>query len=231
MIRTVTAQLQKDGKVVRGYVGVEAQQITPSTAQAMHLKDNTGALVANVQSGSPAADAGLEAGDVIQAVNGIKITNPRDLAVNVAGIQPGDQAHLHIMHNGQVKDVSVKVGTLPSDQAASNDNPGNTERHAQIGLALAPLSPDIRRQLDVPDGMKGVVVRGVQPGSPAETAGIQPGDVIVGVDTRPVSSPEEAARAMRMALSGNNHALALRVVRDGHPMFVGITIEDQTSQG
>jgi serine protease Do len=230
MIRTVTAQLEKSGKVVRGYVGVEAQQITPSTAQAMHLKVNDGALLAGVQSDSPAAEAGLEPGDVIQSVNGTKIANPKELALNVASIQPGDQAHLSVLHGGQVKEVTVKVGTLPNEQTASTDNPGN-DRRAQIGLALAPLSPDMRSQLDVPDGTKGAVVQGVQPGSPAEAAGLQPGDVIVGVGTQAVTSPAEAARAMRTALAGSDHALALRVIRNGQPVFVGVTLGDQTNQG
>jgi serine protease Do len=230
MIRTVTAQLEKTGKVVRGYVGVEAQEITPTTAQAMHLKVNDGALLAGIQSDSPAAEAGLQPGDVIQAVNGTKIASPKELALNVASIQPGDQAHLSVLHDGQVKDVSVKVGTLPNEQTASNENP-NSDRHAQIGLALGPLSPDVRNQLDVPDGTKGAVVQGVQPGSPAEAAGLQPGDVIVGVGTHTVGSPAEAARAMRTALNGSSHALALRVIRNGQPVFVGVTLNDQGDQG
>jgi serine protease Do len=231
MIRTVTSQLEQNGKVVRGYVGVEAQQITPATAEAMHLKDNSGALLAGVQPDSPAAQAGLQPGDVITALNGKNIGNPRELAVNVANIQPGDQAHLTVLHDGQSRDVTVKVGTLPSDQTASNDDRGGESHRAQVGVALAPLSPDLRDQLNIPDGTKGAVVQRVQPGSPAETAGLQPGDVIVGVGTQSVSSPSEAVRAMRSALNGNNHALALRVIRNGQPLFVGVTVNDQNNQG
>jgi serine protease Do len=229
MIRTVASELQKDGKVVRGYVGVEAQEITPTTAQAMHLKVNHGALLAGVQPDSPASGAGLQPGDVIESVNGTKIANPRDLAVNVANIQPGDEAHLTILHDGQTKNVDVKVGTMPSEQTASNSNEGNSN-HARIGLALAPLSPEARNQLDVPDGTKGAVVQGVQPGSPAEAAGLQPGDVIVGVGTHAVSSPADAARAMRTALN-TDHALALRVIRNGQPLYVGVTVNNQANQG
>jgi serine protease Do len=231
MIRTVTAQLQKNGTVVRGYVGVEAQQITPSTAQAMHLKENDGALLAGVQPNSPAAEAGLEAGDVIQAVNGTKIGNPKELALNVANIQPNEQAHLSVLHDGQTKDVTIKVGTLQNDQVAGSDSPAGSEPRARIGLALGPLSPEIRDQLDVPNGTKGAVVQGVQPGSPAETAGLQPGDVIVGVGTHPVASPAEAAREMQTALKGSDHAMALRVIRNGQPVFVGVTLGDAGNQG
>jgi serine protease Do len=230
-IRTVAAGLQKDGKVVRGYVGVEAQQITPSTAQAMHLKENGGALLAGVKPNSPAAEAGLQPGDVIQAVNGTKITNPRELALNVSNIQPGDEAHLSVLHDGQTKDVTVKVGTLPNEQTASNDNQGDKEHHAQVGVALAPLSPDMRDQLDVPEGTKGAHIQGVQPGSPAEAAGLQPGDVIVAVGNHAVTSPAEAAKAMRNALNGSDHALALRVIRNGQSLFVGVTVGEQNDQG
>ena len=109
---------------------------------------------------------------------------------------------------------------------------GATEEHrAQIGLALAPLSAELRNQLDVPDGMKGAVIQGVQPGSPAEAAGLQPGDLIVGVGTQAVSSPAEAAKAMRTALNGSNHAIALRVIRNGQPVFVGVKVGDQTNEG
>jgi serine protease Do len=231
MIRTVTAQLEKGGAVVRGYVGVEAQQITAGTAKAMHLKEKDGALLAGVQSDSPAARAGLQPGDVIQAVNGTKIANPRELALNVANIQPGEQAHLSVLHDGQTKDVSVKVGTLPNEQTASNDRQDNSDQRQRIGLSLAPLSPDMRDQLNVPDGTKGAVIQGVQPGSPAETAGLEPGDVIVGVGTQAVASPAEAVRAMRAAASSKDHAVALRVIRNGQPVFVGVTLGDQTDQG
>jgi serine protease Do len=231
VIRTVTAQLEKGGKVVRGYVGVEAQQVNASTAKALHLKENDGALLAGVQPDSPAAQAGLQPGDVIQAVNGAKIANPRELALNVANIQPGEQAHLSVLHDGLIKDVTVKVGTLPNEQTASNDRPDNTEHRARIGLALAPLSPDVRDQLNVPDGTKGAVIQGVQPGSPAETAGLQPGDVIIGVGTQQVTSPAEAARAMQKAANGSDHAMALRVIRNGQPVFVGVALGDQNNQG
>jgi serine protease Do len=229
MIRTVTAQLEKTGHVTRGYVGVEAQQITAATARALHLKENDGALLAGVQPDSPAAQAGLQPGDVIESVNGTKIANPRELAVNVASIQPGQDAHLTVLHDGKPKDVTVHVGNMPNEQTASNDQ-GDQEHHARVGVALAPLSPDLRNQLDVPDGTKGAVVQQVQPGSPADAAGLQAGDVIVGVGTQPVTSPAEAAKAMRNALNSNDHAMALRVIRNGQPVFVGVTL-DQNNAG
>jgi serine protease Do len=230
MIRAVTAQLEKSGHVTRGYIGVEAQQISPSTALAMRLKVDDGALLAGIQSNSPAAAAGLQPGDVIQSVNDAKITNPRELALNVAGIEPGGQAHLSVLRDGQTKEITVKVGTLPNQQTASNDADAAGQHHGQLGLALAPLSPDARDQHGVPDGTTGALVQGVQPGSPAEAAGLQPGDVIVGVGTHPVTSPAEAAKAMHTAINGSDHALALRIIRNGQPLFVGVTL-GENNQG
>ncbi|HVC60813.1 MAG TPA: DegQ family serine endoprotease [Acetobacteraceae bacterium] len=221
MIRDVTAQLETHGHVTRGYIGVEAQELKGATAKGLDVPDNSGALLAGVMPNGPAEHAGLQPGDVIEAVNGTKVTNPRELAVDVAAIKPGDEAHLTVLHDGKSKDVALKVAQLPNDQTASN-GAGGSQHQEQLGLALAPLSPDLRGQLDVPDGTRGAVVRGVEPGSPAQQAGLQPGDVIVGVGTHPVTSPSEAAREIHSAMNGQNHAVALRVIRNGEAVFVGI---------
>jgi serine protease Do len=223
MIRTVASEIVKDGHITRGYIGVEAQQIAGATAKALNLTDNSGALLAGVQPDGPASKAGLQPGDVIEKVNDQAIKNPRDLALDVANIKPGDQAHLTVLRDGRTQDMAVTVGQLPNEQVAST---GQVNPHqAGLGLALAPLSPDLRNQLDVPDGTNGAVVRGVKPGSPADTAGLQPGDIIVGVGSHPVASPAEAVREIRSALSGKDHALALRVIRDGQPVFVGVSTD------
>jgi len=226
MIRTVVSQLEKTGHVTRGYIGVEAQKISPTMAKAMHLGVDAGALLAGVQPNTPASNAGLVPGDVITAVNGQTVKDPRDLAVDVAAVQPGDEAKLDVQHNGEAKTISVKVAQLPGEQVASAGGGQATQGH--IGLALAPLSPDLRNQLDVPDGTSGAVVRQVEPGSPADQAGLQAGDVIVGVGGKQVGSPSEAADAIRSA--SKDHAVALRIIRDGQPVFVGVNL-DQASAG
>jgi serine protease Do len=226
MIKTVVAQLEKTGHVTRGYIGVEAQQVSDTMAKAMHLSQNSGALIAGVKADAPAARAGLEPGDVITSVNGTAVTNPRDLAVDIAAVQPDDDAKLQVMHNGDTKTVTVKVGRMPNEQVASNDQ--TQEPRERIGLALAPLSPDLRGQLDVPDGTRGAVVRNVEPGSPADQAGLQAGDVIVGVGGKKVVSPSEAVSAIRSAIK--DHAVALRIIRNGEPVFVGVNL-DQSSEG
>ena len=225
MIRTVSNQLASAGHVTRGYVGVGTQAVSGAMAKALHLPEKSGALLASVVAGSPAAKAGLEPGDVIEAVNGQKIPEPRDLALTVAGVAPGEEARFQILRDGKDRDMQVKVGDQPREKVAQTrtDEPAT---HGQLGLALAPLTPEAREQLEVPSGLDGALVRGVQAGSPAEQAGLRPGDVIVGVGSQRIVSPSDANKAIGAALGGKDHAVALRVLRDGTIAFVGVTIGD-----
>jgi len=220
MIHSIVDQLEASGHVTRGYIGVEAQELTGATASALHVKPDSGALLAGIEPDGPASHAGLKPGDIITAVDGKKIANPRELAVDVAAIKPGAPAHLTVLEDGHSKDIALNVAQMPNHETASNE--ANGGHHEQLGLALAPLSPEMRGQLDVPDGTRGAVIRGVQPGSPAEQAGLQPGDVIVGVGTHPVDGPAEAAHAIRQEMNSRDHAVALRVIRNGQALFVGI---------
>ena len=220
MIKTVVAQLEQSGHVTRGYIGVEAQPVSDTMAKAMGLADQSGALVAGVQSDAPAAQAGLQPGDVIRSVNDAKISNPRDLAVQVAAVKPGDAAKLDIVRDGKSQTMSVKVGQMPNDQTAEA---GDTAKHpAQLGLALGPITQDAIGQLNLPEGTHGVLVQGVKPGSPADQAGLQQGDVIVAVGSHPVENPGQAVHDIHQAIAGSSHAVALRIIRDGQTAFVAV---------
>jgi serine protease Do len=226
MIRTVSTQLADSGHVTRGYVGVGTQPVTGTMAKALHLPESSGALLASVEANSPAAKAGLQPGDVIEAVNGQKIASPRDLALTVATVSPGQDAQFHILRDGQNKDVDVRVGEQPAEKTAHAKAADEPTSRGQLGLALAPLTPDTREQLQVPDGQEGAVIRNVRPGSPAEEAGLRAGDIIVGVGNQKVATPSDATKAIGTALSGKDHAVALRVLRDGTIAFVGVTVGD-----
>ncbi len=223
-VKTVVADLENNGHVTRGFIGVEAQPLSAGIAKALHVGEAGGALIAGVNPDSPAAKAGLQPGDVVSAVDGQSIANARQLALDIATVKPGQQATLEVLRDGQKKTLTATVGEQPgesqtADAAASNQTGGK----GRIGVALAPISPDAREQLSLPEGAKGAVVAEVRPGSPAEQAGLRSGDVIVGVGAKAVSSPEDAVKAIKAATGGADGAVALRIIRDGQPAFVAVS--------
>ena len=220
LVKNVVTQLVADGHVTRGYMGVESQPLTADIATGLGIdRAAHGALVASVQPDSPAAKAGLRDGDVIQAVGDHKITNPGELARTVADIKPGDSATLDILRDGRETPVMVTIATLPDDRATAQQDVAPKEQ--QIGVALAPLSPEARSQLNLAEGVKGAVIAGVQPNSPAQMAGLREGDVVVGIGTKAVTSPDDAVSAIRSARR-DGKTVALRVLRDGQSHFVAI---------
>jgi serine protease Do len=228
LIRSVADQIERTGSVTRGFIGVEAQGLSGTTAKAMGVTEASGALLAGVNPDGSAAKAGLRPGDVVRSINGTAISGPRDLAVAIADLKPGDDARMTILREGATRDVTVRISEMPKDRTASLD-PDAQPGRAQLGVALAALSPELRAQLELADDVTGAVIRQVRPGSPAHSVGLRPGDVIVGVGTRQVDSPATAAAAIRAALTGEEHAVALRILRDGSTRYVGISL-DQSGQ-
>ncbi|MBV9116979.1 MAG: Do family serine endopeptidase [Acetobacteraceae bacterium] len=227
MIQQVAGDLEKSGHVTRGYLGVEAQPVSEAMSKALGLKTEGGALVAAVQPNTPAAEAGVQPGDVIRTVNGQSIKDPSALAMTVAGIKPGDDVKLGIVRDGRQESIEAHLAELPSEQqVAQQGRSGPQQREGRVGLALGPVSPDLAGQLELPDNTQGAVVTQVKPGSPAEQAGIQPGDVIVGVGTHAIHNPREATRAINDALHNDSNALALRIIRNGQPAFVAVNLSN-----
>jgi serine protease Do len=225
-VRNVVSQLEKTGKVTRGFIGVQAQGVTAAMAGALHLPagngDDRGALVASVEPDSPAQHAGLQPGDVIVAVDGHHVGNPRELALDVSQVPPGTKASLSVMRNAAPQTLEVTVGTLSGDEAAAGKIGNWGGSGPALGASLQPLTPELRQQLSLPDAAKGAVIAEVQQGSVAEQAGLQPGDLIVGVGEKSVSSPGEASRYIRDSLK-TSQAVALRIIRDGQPAFVAVS--------
>ncbi|AQT05052.1 Do family serine endopeptidase [Acetobacter persici] len=233
-VRSVTDQLRKTGHVVRGYLGVNAQVISPAMAKALNMPvpapgaPPAGALVASTSPDSPAEKAGLKAEDIVTDFNGQKVSSPHDLAVRVASVAPGTDAKIGYLRGGKPQMLTVKIGNLAK---ASNDGgiEGSASSGPHLGVSLTPLSGDIRRQLGLGSDVHGVVVNDVQPGSPADQAGIRPGDVIQSVSNQSVDSPRAAVTAVRGALAAKKPVL-LRVLRDGQSLFIAIS-PDGTGDG
>ncbi|MGY6768341.1 Do family serine endopeptidase [Komagataeibacter sp. NFXK3] len=230
-VKNIVEQLEKTGHVTRGYLGVTAQEITPSMASALGMKPSatgapaTGALVASVSVGSPAEKAGLKAGDVVTQLNGQNIDTPHTLAVNVASITPGTKASIAYLRNNKPQTATVLISSLGKGSTADGtvgDSTHDADKGPKLGVTLAPLTPDLRQQLGLEESVRGVVVSDVQPGSPAEQAGIHAGDVIQAVGEVPVENPRATVSAIRQAFQAN-HSVLLRVVRNGQSVFVAVS--------
>ncbi len=218
MARHVMEQLVSKGKVTRGYLGVSIQEVTPALAKAFGLPSAEGALVGDVTSDSPGAKAGLLKGDVIVGLNGQPVSDYQDLRLRVSQSNPGDIAKLDIYRNGQKHQMSVTLGELPDQAAATKETPESTE-DAMEGVQVQALTPDLAQQLKLPVGTHGVVVTRVDPDSAAADGMLQRGDVIQEVNHKPVGTPEQLRAAVHDA---DGQPLLLLVNRQGVTAYVVI---------
>ncbi len=207
MAKNIAQELIAHGKVEHGYLGIAMNDVTPANASFFNLKDASGAIVAQVTPDSPAANAGLKSGDVIAELNGRKIADGSALQVAVSQDQPGQTIQLGIIRNGTPMQVSVKVGEYHKPGTQVADNEGGQDGQAntgKLGLAVDDLNQDARQQLNVPDSVKGAAVANVRPGSPADDAGLQPGDVVLEVNRKPVTSAEQFANVVHATPAGKD---------------------------
>ena len=204
--KSTADQIIAHGKVQHGYVGISMNDVTPSNASFFNLKDASGAIVAQVTPDSPASRAGLKTGDVIRELNGKKIADGSALQVGIAEKQPGDTVQLGIIRNGTPMQIGVKLGEYHKSgtQLASNDQGSGQGNIGKLGLAVDDLDQDARQQLQVPADVKGAAIAQVRPGSPAEDAGLQPGDVVLEVNRKPVTSAEQFANAVKSTPAGKD---------------------------
>ncbi|GEP01052.1 Do family serine endopeptidase [Methylobacterium haplocladii] len=220
-VQAVVDQLRNDGKVVRGYLGVQIQPVTQDIADSLGLQKAKGALVNSTESGTPASKAGLKTGDVIEKVDGKPIDDAKELSRKIAGLKPGTKVELAYLRNGKSDVATVELGTLPTDlKAARSDDEGGFANNGQprLGLGLAPAD-------EVGLGSSGVAVVRVDPEGPAAAKGIEQGDVILDVAGTNVSSPADVAAQIRTAESNGRKAVLMRVKNSkGVTRFVAVSL-------
>jgi serine protease Do len=216
--RAVTAQLIAHGKVDHGYLGISMNDVTPDNAHFFNLPNASGAIVAQVTPGSPASQAGLQQGDVIAQLNGENIANGSALQVAVSEFTPGTKVALGVLRNGHAMTVNVTVGEFNDNKnVAVNDGQDGTPQSGKLGLAVGDLTAGARQQINAPDQLHGVVVESVRPSSPADNAGLQPGDVIVEVNRQPASSAN--AFVGEVHNNGSNKDILLLVWSKGNASY------------
>ena len=192
--QSITTQLIKNGVVHHGFLGISMNDVTPDNASFFKLPDATGAIVAQVSPNSPASRAGLQSGDVITSLNGHKVLNGGELQVAVAEDSPGQTITLGVLRNGSLQTVNLTVGEFHAgEQVASNNDSAapNSAKPGKLGLAVSNLTSDVRQQLQLPETLKGVAIQSVRPASPADDAGLAPGDVILEVDRQSTGSADQ----------------------------------------
>jgi serine protease Do len=219
--KMVVAQLQKDGHVTRGWLGVQIQPVTAGIADSLGLKSAQGAMVDEPQKDSPAAKAGIESGDVITAVNGNAVKDARELARTIGMMAPDSAIKLDIIRNGQAKTISLTLAQMPTDQRQANADDGSAGRPSgvpHLGLQVAPASEVSGA------GGKGVVVTAVDPDGPAAEQGFQTGNVILDVGGKAVANAGDIRQALTDAKSQGKHQVLMRVKMGDATRFVALPL-------
>jgi len=217
LAKAVSSQLKDKGKVIRGYIGLSIQEITPQLAQAMKLKSNKGALVGDVVEGGPADKAGVKRGDVVTSFGGKPVQTANDLPILVAGTEVGKAVPLTFIREGKEMTVQVNVQELKEPKNARGQEREGPGAKDELGLSVSNITPAIQRQLGL-KGRNGVVVVAVKDGGAASEAGIDQGDVILSVDRKPTNNVTEFRAAVAAAKRGD--PMLFLVQRESTSIFV-----------
>jgi serine protease Do len=212
-VKTVVAQLKDTGHVTRGWMGVQIQAVTADIADSFGLKKAEGALVSEPQNDSPAAKAGIMAGDIITTIDGATVKDSRTLARTIGAMAPGTSVKLGVLHNGSEKTVTLTLGTLPDERQADAGQQGTSH----LGLTLAPAGT-------VGAGNQGVVVTAIDPNGPAADHGMQSGDVILDVGGKAVSNPSDVTKELADLHKAGKHTVLMRVKSGNGTKFVALPL-------
>lgn len=218
LAKNVVGQLIENGSIQRGWLGVQIQPVTDEIAESLGLEEAKGALINDATAGEPADKAGIRAGDVVIAVEGESIDNPKDLARTIGDMKPNSTVEVTLWRDGKAQTIDVKLGQMTEQEEVASaepetDQPEADAAEAGFGLYLAPSEES-----------DGLVVTDVEPGSEAEDNGILPGDVIRSVNSKEVASVKELRDAVDAASKDGRNAVLLQVVREGANRFIALPI-------
>src|SRR5216117_1172171 len=217
LAKKVVEQLRKNGRVIRGWLGIRAQDVSPQLASSLGLtRSGEMSLVTEVADNSPAAEAGVKIGDIIVEYNGKSVPRSQDFPLLVADTLPGQKATLKIIRDKREQTVPVKIGELPDD---SDTGQPTEARDPEVGVRVQRITPEAARRLGL-SSTKGVLVMEVQPGSPADQVGLEPADVIREVNQRPVNNVRDFELAVRQGRRGDR--ILLLVQRGDNAVFFAV---------
>ncbi|GHA89367.1 DegQ family serine endoprotease [Modicisalibacter luteus] len=214
----IADQLRSEGRVSRGWLGVVIQPVSRDLAESFGLDGAKGALIAEVAPNTPAADAGLKAGDIILSVNGEEVDRSTTLPRLIGRVNPGSEAKLEVLRNGERVENTVTVGDWPEEARAGTSSSAR-DPQSRLGVSVAPLEQEQLQRLDLDSGVRVVQV---DPAGVAAKAGVRAGDIIVSLDQQNISSPEQLAEVIRKV--EGNRAVPMRLYRDGRSLFVALRL-------
>jgi serine protease Do len=220
IVKSVVAQLREKGKVTRGWIGVQIQDMTPGIAEDLGVASARGALVAEPQAGGPAAKAGIESSDVITAIDGREVSDSRDVAKTISAMPPGATATVTVVRLGEEKTLRIVLGSLPELREAPAPSIGTAAIPSKqrgtgvprLGLTVAPHAGD------------GVLVTNIDPDGPAAEEGVTPGDVILQAGGRKVASAADLRTAAEAAQKAGKRTVLMRVKSGDGIKFVALPV-------
>jgi serine protease Do len=225
LARNVMDNLVEHGRVIRGFLGVNIQNVNQDLADAFKLDEPKGALVAGVNDDSPAEEAGIKDGDVIVEFNGSEIRDSQHLKNVVGQTAPGREVKVTVIRDGNMETLTATLKEIPGEELASATSVSPDSKERLVGVGVTDIDPDARRQLELPKNIEGVLVTEVTPGTPAAKAGLRKGDVILEIDRKKVASTQDA---IEQSDSVEGDQILLRIWSQGANRFL---VVDEARQG
>ncbi len=202
IVQPTVETLIRDGKVTHAFIGIQISDVTPDNAKFFQMNKAEGAVITEVVPDTPGAKAGLRTGDAITELDGKPVTDAGQLQMTVGQKRPGDTIHLQIVRDSKPTSIAVTLEALGGDKGT--ETAGSEHGKGRWGLSLADLTPDVRNELQAEASVHGAIVEDVKPGSPADNAGLQRGDIIMEVNRRPVKSAADVAQVLSDVPNGQD---------------------------
>lgn len=240
----ITSQLMKGTKISRGYIGVSIQPVSDEVAEALNMKDTTGAYVSEVTRGGPAEKAGLQIGDIVKTVNGETVKSPVDLTRRIANVGIGEKVQVGVLRNGKVISLTLVAALRPGEDELNNARAGKSDTDngngpagtasktpPVVGMSLKVLTPENRKAYGVGADISGLVITDLDPDSDAAQKGLKPGDVIVLANNQTLTSPADFSRIVAELQKEGRPSILLLVDRDGRNIALPLSLKATAKAG